>query len=206
MKRFFWLIVLTLSLVLAACGGGSATAPAEPAAEAGEAVEEAVQEVEAAAEEVVEMAAEEPAEEAAEAPTVEAPAVEEPVVEEAAPSDEASGDSIAGLPASGIDPETGLEINPAQVQPGIDYIVRGELVNFSLIPTDSPEFLVESPAGVRYRIQSQALEEIAYTDGSVLEPHQYKRGMPAQATARLMESATATSIMLSSDLVLLLTE
>jgi predicted small lipoprotein YifL len=211
MKKTYSLVLLAwiLVLALAACGGGGAAAP-EPAAEAADVVEETMEEVEAAAEapaeEVVATAAEAPAEEAAETSAPEAPASEEAVVEEAAPSEATSADTIAGLPASGIDAETGLEINPAQVQPGVDYIIRGELINFSLIPTDSPEFLVESPAGVRYRIQSQALEDIAFTDGTVLEPHQFKRGIPAQATVRLMESATATSIMLSSDLVLLLTD
>jgi hypothetical protein len=207
MKRIMWPLLLTmmLAVALAACGGGAAE-PAAPVEEAAEVVEEAAEEaVEPVAEAPPEEATEAPADEAAEAPAEE-PAEAPAEAAEEAPAEEGAAVLVAGLPASGIDADSGLEINPLEVQPGVDYIVRGELVNFALVPTDKPEFMIQSPDGTRYRVRSQPVEEIAFTDGSTLLPHEYKRGMLAQATARLMESATATSVMLSTDLVLLPSE
>lgn len=208
MKRSLWLLVLALLLatMLAACGGGNATQP--QANEAATVVEDA------APVEAEPTVAEEPAAEVMEEPTAEAveepteagaeptavePATEEPAAEEPAVEADAAG----GLMMSGIDPDSGLEINPAQAVPGVDYILRGKLVSFNLTPQDKPEFLIESPDGVRYRIQPQPVPEIFLDDGSQLKPHEYKRGMWAQATARLEESVTATSVMLSDNLTLL---
>lgn len=195
MKRIAWPLILTLLLViaLAACGGNSA----EPAADAADTAQDAPAATSA------------PAEEAApptEAPAEESTAPTEPA-DAAAPTDAPAEAPVAeggdGLSTSGVDAETGLEINPLQVQPGTDYIIRGELVNYALIPTDKPEFMVESADGARFRIQSQPLDQIFFADGTQIEPHMYKRGMLVQATARLMESDTATSVMLSTDFTLL---
>ena len=202
MKRSLWLLVLALMVVaLAACGGGAAAPEPQSSAPAAEVVEESAP---AEAEAVVEEApvVEEPAAEEPTAMPVEETTAAEPAADEAAeaPAEEAAGSDLA---MSGTDPDTGLEINPPQPIPGVDYIVRGNLVSFNLTPQDSPEFLVESPDGVRYRIQSQPVPDIFLDDGTQLKPHEYQRGMMAQATARLQESATATSVMLSENLTLL---
>lgn len=206
MKKSLVLLVVTLMIaaVLAACGGGGAAAP-EPQAEVPAVVEEAAEAVvDAPAEEepaeeapAEETAAEEPVEAPAEAETADAPAEE--------PDDAAddTGAAAADLQMSGIDPDTGLEINPAVTAPGVDYIIRGTLSSYNLIPQESPEFLIDGPNGVRYRIRTQPVPEIFVTDGSQIALHEYTRGIPVQATARLTESSRATSIMESTNLVLL---
>lgn len=199
MKRIVWPLILTLLLAIAlsACGGGGTAEPAAPAADT---AQEAPADTSAPAEEAAQPT-EAPAEQAAPDEPADAAAPTEAPAE--APADAPAAEGVAGLAASGIDADTGLEINPPEIQPGTDYIIRGELVNYALIPTDKPEFMVESPDGSRFRIQSQPLDQISYADGTQIEPHMYKRGMLVQATARLMESDTATSVMLSTDFTLL---
>jgi hypothetical protein len=203
MKKSLWLLVLALMVIaLAACGGGAAAPEPQADAPVAEVIEDtaptdADPEV-AEAPAVEEPAAAEPTAEPVEETTAAEPAADEPAE---APAEEAVAGS--GMAMSGIDPDTGLEINPPQPVSGVDYIVRGELVSFNLTPQDSPEFLVESPDGVRYRIQSQPVPDIFLDDGTQLKPHEYQRGMMAQATARLQESATATSVMLSENLTIL---
>lgn len=210
MKRFLVLLAVALLAVsgLAACGGGAAAPAPEPAA-------------------VVEEAADAPAEEPADTSApVEEPAVAptEVPVEEAAPTDapadaaapteapaEAAAPDAAASPygdllLTGTDPETGLEINPATTAPGTDYVIRGKISSFNLIPQESPEFLIEGPNGVRYRVQTQAVPNIFLADGTQLAPHQIVRGLPIQATARLTESTRATSVMISENFVILSAE
>ncbi len=201
MKRLAWMIflILVLSGGLVACGGGGGTeTTVEPA------VEESTTDT-TAAEPTADEAAE-PAEESAaeaEAPAEEA-AAEEGAAEEAPVEGEAAGgDLIAGRPASGTDPDTGLEINPAAVVPGVDFIVRGEIVNANLTPQDSPEFVVLAPSGTRFRIRSQPVNEILYDDGSQPALHEFQRGMLLQATVRQEEDAGATITVNSTDLTLL---
>ena len=209
MKRLAWMIFLILALSggLVACGGGGTettvepavdetttdTTAAEPAAdEAAEPAEETAATEETAAE------AEPPAEEAAAA---EGAAEEAPVEGEAA-----GGDLIAGRPASGTDPDTGLEINPAAVVPGVDFIVRGEIVNANLAPQETPEFVVLAPSGTRFRIRSQHVKEIFYDDGTQPALHEFQRGVLLQATVRQEEDAGATITVNSTDLTLLHSE
>ena len=188
-KRVWWMCLLLSVLALAACGGQGAP---EPAAEVETAAGTAPAEEEAA-----------PAEE--DAAPAEEPAAEETTAEGASADTEAAavGDMIAGRPASGTDPDTGLEINPDTITPGADFIVRGELVNHNLTPIESPEFMVIAPSGVRYRIRSQPVPDIFFEDGTQPAPHEYKRGMLIQATVRQEENAGATTVVDSSDLVLL---
>ncbi len=197
MKKYVWIAFLMLALIamLVACGGSNVPpAPADasevPAVSAEEEEAPAVEE-EAITEE------EAPAE--VEAPAEESEPVEEAPAEEAEPS----GDMIAGRPASGTDPDTGLEINPPSVVPGVDFIVRGEIVNASLTPQDSPEFVVLAPSGTRYRIRSQHVNDIFYDDGTQPALHEFKRGVLLQATVRQEEGAGATITVQSSDLTLL---
>lgn len=201
MKKVAWIVVLMLLLtgLLAACGGGAETPPAPadasevPAVSADETNEEPAEPV--AEEEVTEEEA---------APAEDAPAAEEPAAEEApAEEPEATGDMIAGRPASGTDPDTGLEINPPTVVPGVDFIVRGEIVNANLTPQDSPEFVIMSPSGTRFRIRSQHVGEIVYDDGTKPALHEFQRGVLVQATVRQEEDAGATITVHSTDLMLL---
>jgi len=192
-KRVWWMCLLLSVLALAACGGQGAP---EPAAEVETAAGTAPAEEEAAPAEEDAAPAEEPA---AEETTAEGASADPGADTEAA----AVGDMIAGRPASGTDPDTGLEINPDTITPGADFIVRGELVNHNLTPIESPEFMVIAPSGVRYRIRSQPVPDIFFEDGTQPAPHEYKRGMLIQATVRQEENAGATTVVDSSDLVLL---
>lgn len=196
MKRLAWSLFLILALTagLVACGGGGAAA--EP-------VVENTTTDDLAAETTAEETAAEPADAAA--PTEETAAEAEETAAEEAPAEgeAAGGDLVAGLPASGTDPDTGLEINPPTVVPGVDFIVRGEIVNANLTPQDSPEFVILSPSGTRYRIRSQNVLEISYEDGSKPALHEFQRGVLVQATVRQEEDAGATITVQSSDLTLL---
>lgn len=198
MKRLAWMVFLILALSggLVACGGGGTETAVAPA------VEESTTDT-TAAEPAADEAAE-PAEETAseaEAPAAET-ATEEGAAEEA-PAEAAAADLIAGRPASGIDPDTGLEINPAAVVPGVDFIVRGEIVNANLTPQETPEFVVLAPSGTRFRIRSQHVKEIFYDDGTQPALHEFQRGVLLQATVRQEEDAGATITVNSTDLTLL---
>lgn len=199
MKKLLWIAFLLLALtgVLAACGGGGQT-PAEAVDASEVPVVSAEEEAAAEAPAAEDSAAEQPAAEntAADEPAADAPAAE-------APAAEAGGDMVAGRPASGADPDTGLEINPPTVVPGVDFIVRGEIVNANLTPQDSPEFVIISPSGTRFRIRSQPVPDIAYEDGTVPALHEFQRGVLVQATVRQEEDAGATITVHSTDLTLL---
>ena len=193
MKRVLAIIGFLLVLFLAtACGGGSAVAP--EADEQPAAVESAGQGP----------AGKEPADEA------EAPADEAAVEGEAAAPEATEGaageEPAAGTEAqaSGIDPETGLEINPEVVGPGSEFIVRGEIISMNLTPQDRPEFVVKAPSGQNYRIATQALSDIYFEDGETqLAPYEYRQGMRAQATAMMPADAGPSDVLQSSDFMLL---
>ncbi len=87
--------------------------------------------------------------------------------------------------------------------PGVDFIVRGEIINANLTPQDSPEFVILSPSGTRFRIRSQAVSDIAYDDGTQPALHEFQRGVLVQATVRQEEDAGATITVQSTDLTLL---
>lgn len=118
-------------------------------------------------------------------------------------SDEVAGATVAGRPASGTDPETGMNINPDTFGPGDEFVVRGTIISMNLTPTVSPEFLIEAPSGRKYRIRSQDLAETYLDDGTQLRPHEYRQGMLAQATASLASDAGPADILLSENLILL---
>src|SRR5690606_22047095 len=137
------LLLLLLMLFLAACGGGGTP---ETAADVSNAITE------------------EPAEEAME---------EEPAdntgTEEEAPDEEAMEDAeeTAGgeeIQYEGIDPVTGLEINPETVPMGTEFIVRGSIAQLTTTPQDAPEFVVRAPNGKTYRMRTQPLRDISIVD------------------------------------------
>lgn len=197
MKRISWIVLLLFILtgLLVACGGG-AEAPAEPV-ETNEVQDNATSE-EPAVEEPVSQEVEPSTDETSNEETAPAAEEEAPVEESAA-----SGDMVAGRPASGIDPDTGMEINPPEVVPGVEFIVRGEIVNASLTPQENPEFVVLAPSGTRYRIFAQNVNDISYEDGTKPALHEFARGMTVQATVRQDEDAGATIAVNSSDFTLL---
>lgn len=196
-KRRYFIVVIVLAIFLIGCGGNNAVAP-EPVASGtgGQESSTAADEGAAAAEEEVA----DPAAAAADEETAAEAAAEEEVADELAADDP---NLVAGLPSSGLDPDTGLEINPTQIVPGVDFIIRGRMISFNLTPQERPEFLIESPAGIRYRVQSQPVPEIAFADGTVLLAHEYQRGLHAQATVRQEEGSGVTSVVISENLILL---
>lgn len=130
-----------------------------------------------------------------EAETAEEPDTAEEPVEE--------GAFVAGLPASGIDPETGLEINPPQIVQGQEFIVRGTIISYNLTPQTTPEFLVEAPSGMRYRVRSQGISDIYYGDGTQLKAFEYKIGLLAQATVLQETTAGVTTVVETDNFMLL---
>ena len=207
-----WL--LALIFILAACGGsGDEPAASETDDAAADTASESTEEEmgeEAAAEadeEVEEVAEEEAAEE--EAPAAEEEAAEEEAEEEAAEEESApaAADSPWGeRPLSGVDPDTGLNVNPDVLNPGDTAIIRGEIISMNLTPTTSPEFLIQAPSGVNYRIRTQDLANTAYEDGTEIAPYQYQIGMLAQATVTLAADAALTDLATSENLVLVKSE
>ena len=205
-----WIIAL---LLLAACGGGSEAEPAAPAAdnntssstttetedqsdESDSSSDEAeVVAEEEVAEEVMEEEVSEESEEIAEESSEE---VVEEVQEEAVPAS-----PFGDRAMSGTDAETGLAVNPESVNPGDTFIVRGEIISMNLTPTTSPEFLIQAPDGLKFRIRSQDLADTYFEDGDQLQAFQYQIGLLAQATASLDAGAGPSDIPSSTDLVLI---
>lgn len=101
-----------------------------------------------------------------------------------------------------VDPETGLEINPDPIPASGQFIVDGIMVSNTLIPQDSPEFTIQSPAGKNYRMRSQALSAITYEDGSAVEVSAFVTGVPMRATVSV-ESSSQTSVLTTTNLTLL---
>lgn len=203
----FWLIALFL---LTACGGGGGTEPEAPAADnnsSSSTTSEAAdtnEEETTPSEPVVEEVSEEPAvEESSE--TEEPEVATEESSEETAPAEEAAAPAspFGDRPMSGTDSETGLPVNPESVRPGDTFIVRGEIISMNLTPTTAPEFLIQSPDGLKFRIRSQDLAETFYEDGDQLQAFQYRNGILAQATAMLAADASPSDIPTSTDLVLI---
>ena len=209
-----WIVAL---LLLVACGGSEAE-PAAPATdnntstsstteteeESADPTEEPSEEEMAEEEEEMEEDATEESDEAEETDEADE-ATEEDTSEEAAEEvvEEAASDSPFGdRLMSGVDPETGLAINPEIVNPGDTFIVRGEIISMNLTPTTSPEFLIQSPDGLKFRLRSQDLAETFFEDGDQLQAFQYQLGLLAQATATLAADASPSDIPTSTDLVL----
>jgi hypothetical protein len=133
------------------------------------------------------------------------PASEEPA-EETAEESPSSDSPFGDRPMSGTDPETGLPVNPETVRPGDTFIVRGEIISMNLTPTTSPEFLIQSPEGLNFRLRSQDLADTYFEDGDQLQAFQYQNGLLAQATATLAADASPSDIPVSADLVLIKVE
>ena len=205
-----WMIAF---IFLVACGGGGDTEPDTPASDNNTSSSTTTETTETTAEDSVSTDSEEMAEEPSEestaadeaAPTEAAdqePASEEPA-EETAAEPAAPASPFGDRPMTGTDPETGLTVNPDSVNPGDTFIVRGEIISMNLTPTTSPEFLIQSPDGLKFRLRSQDLADTYYEDGDQLKAFQYQNGLLAQATATLAADASPSDIPTSADLVLI---
>ncbi|MAT98175.1 MAG: hypothetical protein CL608_13605 [Anaerolineaceae bacterium] len=209
-----WIIAF---IFLVACGGGGDAEPDTPASDNDTSSSTTTETTETVEEDSAPADSEEMAEEPTEEsePTDEAesmeedmdeePAAEEPAeepAEETAEEPAASDSPFGDRPMSGTDPETGLPVNPESVNPGDTFIVRGEIISMNLTPTTSPEFLIQSPDGINFRLRSQDLADTYYEDGDQLQAFQYQNGLLAQATATLAADASPSDIPTSTDLVL----
>lgn len=206
-----WIIAF---MFLVGCGGGDAE-PDAPASDNNtssstttETSETETTEEDSASTDSEEMA-EEPSEESEttdEAEPMEEESDEDPVSEESSEetaAEPAASDSPFGdRPMTGTDPDTGLPVNPESISPGDTFIVRGEIISMNLTPTTSPEFLIQSPDGLKFRLRSQDLAETFFEDGDQLQAFQYQNGLLAQATATLAADASPSDIPTSTDLVL----
>ena len=110
-------------------------------------------------------------------------------------------DNSQEQPEVQVDPETGLEINPDPIPTSGEFIVEGIMVSNTLIPQDSPEFTIQSPAGKNYRMRSQPLSAITYEDGSAVEVTAFVRGVPMRATVSVENSQT--SVLITTNLTVL---
>ena len=192
--------ILFLIIVLVACGGGGNEPAANSSsntdaanADTNAAVEEDASQVDASQDSATEANAE--AVDAAEQETV-------------ADADEPSGDAASAEEGgeallSGIDPDTGLEINPDPIPYGTDFIVRGEVIQMNLTPQTEPEFVIRAANGLTYRIATQGLADVFLLDGGQLKPFEYKNGMEAMATAFLPPDASLSDVLTSSDFVII---
>lgn len=206
-----WMIAF---IFLVACGGGGDTEPDTPASDNNTSSSTTTETTETTEEDSApadsEDMAEEPAEESQPADEAEPmeeetdaePASEEPA-EETAVEPAAPASPFGDRPITGTDPETNLLVNPDSVNPGDTFIVRGEIISMNLTPTTSPEFLIQSPDGLKFRLRSQDLAETYYEDGDQLQAYQYQNGLLAQATATLAADASPSDIPTSTDLVLI---
>lgn len=219
MRRVLTVVfALLLVLLLAACGGsGNSTEPAANASAgnsagaapandpAGPSADEPATDEVAADPPAGEDAA--PVEETVQEPTDE-PAMTEDNTGDTAATDSAAGDTAAAAGDGegvyfGIDPETGLEINPEVTPRGVEFIARGEVISMNLTPQTSPEFVIRAPNGASFRMATQGLADIFLLDGSQLKPFEYKIGMEAKATVFLAADAALSDVLTSSNFMII---
>lgn len=97
----------------------------------------------------------------------------------------------------GLDPATGLPLNPDPVPAG-QFIVQGTIVSMTLLQ-DNPEFVVRVPSGKSYRLRTQPLTETHYDSGELIRPADIRQGMGVRATVWVDEE---TSLLISDNLVI----
>ena len=100
----------------------------------------------------------------------------------------------------------GLPVNPDPILKGEPFIVEGIIVNASLIPVDKPQFLIEAPNGLKYRVDTQPVDQIFVEDGTQLKAFEIRPGLFVRATVFLPADATAADVLSTTDLVILLSE
>ena len=100
----------------------------------------------------------------------------------------------------------GLPVNPDPILKGEPFIVEGTIVNASLIPVDKPQFLIEAPNGLKYRVDTQPVDQIFVEDGTQLKAFEIRPGLLVRATVFLPADATAADVLSTTDLVILLSE
>jgi len=198
MRKLIFMTILVFSFtLLAACSGPPASEPAVNITDSTGESETVTQEEDTATEPMEEPMEEEPeAETAVAAPIEEAETVEE--------TEGATG--FGDMLMSGIDPETGLEINPDVVGPGDTFIVRGIVISMNLTPVTEPEFLIQAPSGTKYRMRTQALADMFFNDGSQWQAFEFRQGVGATATVTLDTSASLSDVARSEDMVLIMVE
>jgi hypothetical protein len=204
MKRILSVLLFISMLALAACGGSSDNEPTTDTTDSNSSdttAETSPEEVDTTVTEAAETEDEEAAEESTETEEVNVEEAAEEVVEETA---EEGQIGFGDLPMSGIDPDTGFEINPTSVRAGDTYIVRGIIISMNLTPITSPEFLIESPDKIKFRIRSQSLNDTYFMDGTQWKPFEFKLGVGAQATVTLDASARLSDVAVSDDLTLVM--
>ncbi len=207
-KRVFLAGILLILLV--ACGGGNN----EPAA-SGNAANATTEDDDAGANDEAAFATEADAnaateEEGADDAVADEEGVESEEMDEAAPdeaneepaTEEAVEEAAVEL-YRGIDPETGLEINPEPIPFGVEFIARGEVISMNLTPQTEPEFVIRGPNGIIYRIATQALSDIYLLDGSQLQPFEYRQGMEAMATVLMAADASLSDVLSSGNFVII---
>lgn len=201
-----WIIAF---IFLVACGGGDNAEPDTPTSDNNTSSSTTTETTESTEEDTTSTDSEEITEEPTEEsePAEEEESTEEEIASEesteGSPAESAASDSPFGdRPMTGTDPETGLPVNPETVSPGDTFIVRGKIISMNLTPTTSPEFLIQSPDGINFRLRSQDLADTYYEDGDQLQAFQYQNGLLAQATATLAADASPSDIPISTDLVL----
>jgi len=196
------LLVLTLLLSLAACGGSSDQAgpTEEAAATKPPPPPEPAQEDQAGESPDSDASTEPETGDNQQSASTDNAIAGTPTSTGAEPVPGASGGPLATAEASG------LPINPDPIVPGEEYIILGTIINVAMIPVDAPQFLIEGDNGVRYRVDAQAVADIFVEDGTQLLPHQFRPGLRVMATASLPADATATDVARTTNLVILLDE
>ncbi|MCP5099383.1 MAG: hypothetical protein GY943_27835 [Chloroflexi bacterium] len=76
----------------------------------------------------------------------------------------------------------------------------------NLTPVTSPEFLIETPDGNKFRIRTQPLEDTFFIDDTQWQPYEYQLGVGAQATVTLDASASLSDVAISEDLTLIMVD
>ena len=201
--RHLWILWLAGLLMLAACGGNveptvEERIDSDPGGQEAASVETDAEEDTSSADSETATAADTAAETAAD--TV-ADAGGETVVETTTEETETDPPETAGT-EDAANP-AGLPVNPDPIVPGQPFIVEGVVVNASMIPVETPQFLIEGDNGVRFRLDSQPADEIFTTAGGQLLPHQFGPGVRVRATALLPADATAADVAITADLVVI---
>jgi hypothetical protein len=79
-----------------------------------------------------------------------------------------------------IDESTGLPLNPEAIPDG-DFVVEGTISSMNLTPQSTPEFVLRIDSGRTYRVRTQPLPDILYSDGEAVGIANFVQGMEVRA-------------------------